>query len=223
MLYELFEKYGKIKKLSIVKTFAFVTYFNNDDAQNAKYNLDNYLLDNKNIKIDYAVSSCYYCGDKSHDSKECPEKNGDNNKPNTKCYFCKGDWHPRRECPEKDKDRKHLEKNEWNKHTSGNNSRSRSRDRFRDRRNSRSRSRSRSKMNHSRSRSRSRGRDRDNFNKPVGGKKMFDDKMLAACTSLYFISLFLLMKYLVILNSLVLMLLKILFTNYLLNTVILAK
>ena len=82
--------------------YAFVEYYKHRDAENAKNDLDDYFLDGKRLKISYSIGKCYFCGDRTHDSKACTNKEFANGK---KCCICRGDWHPRKDCPEKNKER----------------------------------------------------------------------------------------------------------------------
>ncbi|KAH3829726.1 U11/U12 small nuclear ribonucleoprotein 35 kDa protein-like [Dreissena polymorpha] len=61
MIEEHFKKYGKIKRLRLVRDivtgfsrcYAFVEYFNNDDAYGAQRNADKTILDEKEIYVDF--------------------------------------------------------------------------------------------------------------------------------------------------------------------------
>eukprot|EP01130_Rhizamoeba_saxonica_P011742 TRINITY_DN4883_c0_g1_i1.p1 TRINITY_DN4883_c0_g1~~TRINITY_DN4883_c0_g1_i1.p1 ORF type:complete len:155 (+),score=36.89 TRINITY_DN4883_c0_g1_i1:30-467(+) len=77
-LEELFEPFGKLTRNDVKGTFAFVTFEDERDAQDAIDKLDRTDLDGQSIIVEWAKSersrrapNCYDCGRRGHFARDC--------------------------------------------------------------------------------------------------------------------------------------------------------
>eukprot|EP00744_Colponema_vietnamica_P002016 GILI01003242.1.p2 GENE.GILI01003242.1~~GILI01003242.1.p2 ORF type:complete len:224 (+),score=33.38 GILI01003242.1:78-749(+) len=139
-----FDRYGRIRDITLKKDFAFIEFEDYRDADDAVHEMNNRTLDGARLIVEFSGQRrerrgpgredvCFNCGLRGHWANECTQGDW-----RDRCYRCGQPGHEKRDCKA---------------------SRSRSRGRDRDRRRSRSRSGSRDRRR-DRSDSRDRRRDR---------------------------------------------------------------